>query len=150
MKVFSNPRFLAIYSGVLTLVFAVVVLGGTAMVRNQTFGIITARRINIVEPDGTVRLTISNRADFPGAWNRKKEYPRPDRTEAAGMLFMSEISCCTRVGKQNRNIGVAEVFLTQDVDRVLYAGAVPINSKHCCIFACHLSSFLFCNRCTYR
>jgi len=75
---------------VLTVVFAVVVLGGTAMVRNQTFGIITARRINIVEPDGTVRLTISNRADFPGAWNRKKEYPRPDRTEAAGMLFMSE------------------------------------------------------------
>ena len=60
------------------------------MVRNPTFGIITVRRINIVEPDGTVRLTISNRADFPGAWNRKKEYPRPDRTEAAGMLFMSE------------------------------------------------------------
>jgi hypothetical protein len=26
-----------------------------------------SRRINIVEPDGTVRLTISNRADFPGA-----------------------------------------------------------------------------------
>ncbi|HXM96696.1 MAG TPA: hypothetical protein VOA64_20955 [Candidatus Dormibacteraeota bacterium] len=35
-------------------------------------------------------MTISNRADFPGAWNRKKEYPRPDRREAAGMLFMSE------------------------------------------------------------
>jgi len=42
------------------------------------------------KPDGTVRLTISNRADFPGAWNRGKEYPRPDRREAAGMLFMSE------------------------------------------------------------
>ncbi len=90
MKVLSNPKFLTIYSGVLTVVFAVVVLCGAAMVRNPTFGIITARRINIVEPDGTVRLTISNRADFPGAWNRKKEYPRPDRTEAAGMLFMSE------------------------------------------------------------
>ena len=90
MRLLSNPRFLAIYSGVLTIAFAAVVLGAVAMVRNQTFGIITARRINIVEPDGTVRLTISNRADFPGAWNRKKEYPRPDRTEAAGMLFMSE------------------------------------------------------------
>jgi hypothetical protein len=90
MKFLSNPKFLTIYSGVLTAVFAVVVLCGAAMVRNPTFGIITARRINIVEPDGTVRLTISNRADFPGAWNRKKEYPRPDRTEAAGMLFMSE------------------------------------------------------------
>jgi hypothetical protein len=60
------------------------------MVRNQTFGTITVRRINVVEPDGTVRLTISNRADFPRAWRHKKEYPRPDRRQAAGMLFMSE------------------------------------------------------------
>jgi hypothetical protein len=90
MKFLSSARFLAVYSGALTVAFAAVVLGGAAVVRNQTFGVITARRINIVEPDGTVRLTISNRADFPGAWNRKKEYPRPDRREAAGMLFMSE------------------------------------------------------------
>jgi hypothetical protein len=79
-----------VYSGVLTITFVAAVLSGAVVVRNQTFGIITARRINIVEPDGTVRLTISNRADFPGAWNRKKEYPRPDRADAAGMLFMSE------------------------------------------------------------
>jgi len=90
MNLLSNPKFLSVYSAVLTVTFAVVVLGAASSVRNQKFGIITARRINIVEPDGTVRLTISNRADFPGAWNRKKEYPRPDRREAAGMLFMSE------------------------------------------------------------
>ena len=90
MNLLSNPKFLSVYSAVLTVAFAVVVLGAASSVRNQKFGIITARRINIVEPDGTVRLTISNRADFPGAWNRKKEYPRPDRREAAGMLFMSE------------------------------------------------------------
>src|SRR5437879_10948581 len=90
MKALSNPRFLAIYSGVLTVVFAVTVLRGFQMMRNPQFGIITARRINIVEPDGTVRLTISNRADFPGGWIRKKESPRPDRREAAGMLFMNE------------------------------------------------------------
>ena len=90
MNFLSNPKFLSVYSAVLTVTFAIVVLGAASSVRNQKFGIITARRINIVEPDGTVRLTISNRADFPGAWNRKKEYPRPDRREAAGMLFMSE------------------------------------------------------------
>ena len=90
MKILSNPRFLVVYSGALTVVFAIVVLCSAAKLRNQTFGIITARRIDIVEPDGTTRLTISNRADFPGAWNRKREYPRPDRREAAGMLFMSE------------------------------------------------------------
>jgi hypothetical protein len=90
MKFLSSPRFLVIYSAVVTIAFAVVVLCGASASPNPTFGIVTARRINIVEPDGTVRLTISNRADFPGAWNRKTEYPRPDRTEAAGMLFMSE------------------------------------------------------------
>ena len=86
----SNPRFLAVYSGLLTLAFVAIVVFGAVALRNRTFGTISARRINIVEPDGTVRLTISNRSDFPGAWNRRKEYPRPDRREAAGMLFMSE------------------------------------------------------------
>lgn len=86
----SNPRFLAVYSGLLTLAFVAAVVFGAMTLRNRTFGTISARRINIVEPDGTVRLTISNRSDFPGAWNRGKEYPRPDRREAAGMLFMSE------------------------------------------------------------
>jgi hypothetical protein len=90
MNALSGSRFLAIYSGVLTLVFVATVVGGVLMMRTPQFGIITARRINIVEPDGTVRLTISNRADFPGGWIHKKESPRPDRREAAGMLFMSE------------------------------------------------------------
>jgi len=90
MKALFSPRFLAIYSGVLTLAFAATVLYGIAMMRNAHFGIITARRINIIEPDGTVRLTVSNRADFPGGWIHKQESRRPDRREAAGMLFMSE------------------------------------------------------------
>lgn len=90
MNALSSPRFLAVYSGVLTLVFAATVLFGVAVVRNPTFDILTVRRINVVEPDGTVRLTISNRADFPGGWIHKKESPRPDRRDAAGLLFMSE------------------------------------------------------------
>jgi hypothetical protein len=90
MSFLSNPRFLAIYSGVLTIIFAITVACGVTAFRNPHFGIITARRVNIVEPDGTVRLTISNRADFPGGWIHKIESPRPDRRDAAGMLFMSE------------------------------------------------------------
>ena len=77
MNILSNQRFLAIYSGLLTLIFAVTVLCGFSIVRNAQFGIITARRINIVEPDGTVRLTLSNQADFPGAWNRGKSTRGP-------------------------------------------------------------------------
>jgi hypothetical protein len=90
MSFLSSPRFLAIYSGLLTVVFAITVAFGVLAFRNPHFGIITARRVNIVEPDGTVRLTISNRADFPGGWIHKVESPRPDRRDAAGMLFMSE------------------------------------------------------------
>jgi len=90
MKALSSPRFLTIYSGVLTLAFHGHCTCGIAMMRNPHFGIITARRINIIEPDGTVRLTVSNRADFPGSWIHKQESPRPDRRDAAGMLFMSE------------------------------------------------------------
>lgn len=90
MQFLSSQRFLAIYSGILTLVFALTMQRGFVTLRNPQFGTITARRINIVEPDGTVRLTISNRADFPGGWVRGKEYPYPERRDAAGMLFMSE------------------------------------------------------------
>jgi len=86
----TTHRFLTIYSFIVTVVFAATVFYGFKAVRKGQFGTITARRINIVEPDGTVRLTISNRADFPGGWVRGKEYPRPDRRDAAGMLFMSE------------------------------------------------------------
>jgi hypothetical protein len=47
-------------------------------------------RINIREPDGTLRMVIANRAQFPGSPWRGGEVPRPDRDEFAGMLFMND------------------------------------------------------------
>ena len=86
----SSPRFLAIYSGALTIAFAVVVLAGFAESRQkQGFDEITVHRINVVEPDGTLRLVISNKADFPGIIIKGKETPHPDRS-TAGMLFFND------------------------------------------------------------
>ena len=90
MRFLADQRFLAIYSGVLTIVFAVTVLCGFAALRSQSFDQLTVHRINFVEPDGTPRLIISDRAEFPGAFMRGKEYPRPDRRDAAGLLFMND------------------------------------------------------------
>lgn len=90
MQFLISTRFLLAYCLTLTIAILLTILFVARFARNPHVGIITARRINIVEPDGTVRLTISNRADFPSGWMRGKEYPRPDRTDAAGMLFMSE------------------------------------------------------------
>ncbi len=58
--------------------------------RHEHFDEITVGRINIVEPDGTKRIVISNKAQFPGDFIQGKEGARPDRRSFAGMLFINE------------------------------------------------------------
>ncbi len=70
---------------------AVVALtGATAPLARAEFAEITVGRINIVEPDGTTRMIVSNRAQFPGDFYRGKEAPRPDRRSFAGMIFLND------------------------------------------------------------
>ena len=89
-RLFSNPKFLALYSGVLTAVFAIVVFCAFAESRQrQKFTTIDVERINVVEPDGTLRMVISNKAAFPGVIIKGKETPHPDR-KTAGMLFFND------------------------------------------------------------
>ena len=60
MKFMASPRFLTIYSGVLTAIFAVTILGGFAgPAKKSTFEEIYVQRVNIVEPDGTLRMVLS-------------------------------------------------------------------------------------------
>jgi len=85
-----TQRFLTIYSGVLTCVFAVTVLSGAATKSKPTsFDEINVRRINFVEPNGTVRMILSNKTDAPGLIIRGKEYPHPDR-KTAGVIFFDD------------------------------------------------------------
>jgi hypothetical protein len=116
LRFLSHPRFLAVYSGILTIVFAFTVFAGlfrsmdaggrealvpgwpiplhrvsaAEQLGSQSFDQITVHRINIVEPDGTPRLIISDKAEYPGSYFKGKELPRPDRTDVAGMLFMND------------------------------------------------------------
>ena len=88
MKGQSGNRFLMIYSGVLTAVFAVTLVGGLLIhPRKAKFDEIDVQRINVCEPDGTLRMVVSDKARFPGLMIRGKEYPHP-RSEA-GMLFFN-------------------------------------------------------------
>ena len=85
----KDQRFLVAYSGVLTLTLALVVATGFASPRQpQTFDEITVHRINVVEPDGTLRMVIANRARLPGVIVRGKE-EKIDRPQA-GMLFYND------------------------------------------------------------
>lgn len=51
---------------------------------------ITAQRINIVEPDGTLRLVISGRSRFPGIFLHGKEMSHPNRNNVAGLVFYND------------------------------------------------------------
>ena len=70
---------------------AIMTLSGAANpARRASFDEITVGRINIVEPDGTRRIIISSKAQFPGDFMQGKEGERPDRRSFAGMLFINE------------------------------------------------------------
>lgn len=83
-----TQRVLLAYSGVLTVVLCVVLLSGASSKKKASFDEINVKRINLVEPDGTIRMVISNRADFPGLIVKGKEYPHDRQT--AGMLFFDD------------------------------------------------------------
>jgi hypothetical protein len=68
---------------------AVLLLTGFASSKSTTFDEITVHRINVVEPDGTLRMVISNKADLPGVIVKGKEQPPQDRPQA-GMLFYND------------------------------------------------------------
>ncbi len=82
-------KVLAVYSSVLTTVLTAFVLAGSVAAKPQSFDEIDVRRINVREPDGTLRLVISNRARLPGVIERGKEHPPVDRPQA-GLLFYND------------------------------------------------------------
>jgi hypothetical protein len=83
-----GQRLLLIYAVTLSSVVFLLLLSGAAMPRPDRFDEITVHRINVVEPDGTLRMVISNHARLPGIIVRGKEqlFERPQ----AGMLFYND------------------------------------------------------------
>ena len=73
-----------------TLAAIVTLTGAREPANHAHFDEITVGRINIIEPDGTKRFILSNKAQFPGDFIKGKEGARPDRSSFAGMLFINE------------------------------------------------------------
>jgi len=91
VRAMASQRFLMIYSGVLTVAFVATVLGGVAFVlRKQRFQEIDVERINLVEPDGTLRMIISDKARFPGMPIKGKDFPHPGGRKETGMIFLND------------------------------------------------------------
>src|SRR6185437_11907061 len=75
---------------------ALIILAGaafTGLVRtapSAKFDVIDVGRINVVEPDGTIRLAISNKAHFPDPVIDGKTYPLRSGDKVAGMIFFND------------------------------------------------------------
>jgi hypothetical protein len=83
-----GERFLVAYCVASSTALAAVLLMGAAR-PSPTFDEITVHRINVVEPDGTLRLVVSDKAQLPGVIVKGKEQPKADRPQA-GMLFYND------------------------------------------------------------
>lgn len=87
---FDAQKALIAYSGALTAVVIGVMMSGAVQgIGPARFTEIDVQRINVREPDGTLRMVISNQTAFPEIPYRGREVPHPER-DTAGMLFMNE------------------------------------------------------------
>jgi hypothetical protein len=85
----SSERILLIYSAIASTACLAAFLTGAASLKRPVFDEIQVHRINVVEPDGTLRMVISNKNRLPGVIVKGKEQPPTDRPQA-GMLFYND------------------------------------------------------------
>lgn len=89
MSLSAVQKFLTVYSAVLTIALAALLLMGMKPEGTKaSFDELTVQRINVVEPDGTLRMVISNHDRLPGIIVRGKE--RPFERPQAGMIFLND------------------------------------------------------------
>jgi hypothetical protein len=90
MSTFVRKNLIYTWLGAISLLIGVIAWGQAAAERKVTeFVEIDVQRINVREPDGTLRMTISNSATAPGLIFKGTEHPFPNR-QAAGILFFND------------------------------------------------------------
>ena len=118
-----GTRMLRLWAGVATGLLLMASTRGAF--RNQEFDEITVHRIKVVEPDGTLRMVISNHDKFPGVIVRGKELG-PNQRPGAGVLFLNnegtENGGLIFGGHQDADEKVVEAGLSLSFDKYGVAG----------------------------
>ena len=90
MSTFVRRNLIFIWLMAISMFLCVIAWGQAAVGRAvPSFDEIDVQRINVREPDGTLRMTISSMAKAPGLMFKGKEHPYPSR-QAAGVLFFND------------------------------------------------------------
>ena len=113
--------------GLYALVVTGLLVTGLARVpiRVEEFDEITVHRIRVVEPDGTLRMVISNHDRFPGVIVKGKELG-PNRRPGAGLIFLNdegtENGGLIFGGRQETNGQIAEAGVSLSFDKYGVSG----------------------------
>ena len=87
----SVQKFLVMYSAVVSTGLLGVVLIGAKKPVNPEFDVVRVHRIDVVEPDGTLRMVISNHNKLPPVIIQGKEHPEMGEARPqAGMIFYND------------------------------------------------------------
>jgi hypothetical protein len=90
MSMRKQLRLLQLYTVTLTLVLVVLLLSGF-QARRQKFDELDVERLNIVEPDGKLRMTISNKERVPDPIINGKTYTGARKgSKSAGIIFFND------------------------------------------------------------
>jgi hypothetical protein len=81
---------IAYCAGIMTAFAAIATGEAIGDARKVAFDEIDVHRINVVESDGTLRMVVSNKAEFPGIIVKGKELPHASRSDVAGMIFFND------------------------------------------------------------
>ncbi|MBT2622625.1 hypothetical protein [Chryseobacterium sp. ISL-6] len=120
-KLIREVRMLKIYAASLTIAFVLLfLLAFKSSNEHQRFEEIDVERINIVEKDGTLKMTISNKKrQHPGMFNNKDLKPRE---REAGLIFFNELGdeCGGLVyGADERESGMVYSFDQRNTDQIM-------------------------------
>jgi hypothetical protein len=89
MSTLVRRNLIFIWLAAISMFLCVIAWGQAAGDRKVVFTELDVQRINVREPDGTLRMTISNTATAPGLIFKGKEHAFPNR-QAAGILFFND------------------------------------------------------------
>ena len=90
MRSLGNQVLLA-YSATVSTALAIVMLTGAAARDASTFDRIRVHRLEVVEPDGTLRMVLANKASLPPMIIKGKEHPEMGEARPqAGMIFYND------------------------------------------------------------
>jgi hypothetical protein len=91
MTIEKQLQILRIYTGALTIGMFVILAAGFQTTKRQKIKELDVERINIVEPDGKLRMTISNKERIPDPVLNGKTYTGArNGSKTAGMIFFND------------------------------------------------------------